>query len=189
MRRGGWSGSLFSPWMLATAPKTSGPMMKMIRSTASRLRPTDSILRPIGCLIGVASLPRLGGGLFGFQRPQVDQDEHQGDGSDDDGKCDAVPQIEALEDLGVGEPADEGCGIGRATARHHIDGVEGEYCRHGFIDDYDEKDRPEQRDFDVAENRPPATSVHLRRLVILIRDQLEARQEEDRYQGPLFPSK
>src|SRR3989304_6833091 len=125
--------------------------------------------------------------LFRSQRPQVDQDEHQGDGSDDDGKRDAVPQIESLEDLGVGEPTGEGCGIGRATARQHIDGIEGEYCRHGFIDDYDEKNRPEQWDFDVAENSPSATSIDLGRLVILIGDQLEPRQEEYGYQGPFFP--
>src|SRR4030042_3722881 len=133
MMRGGWSRSSFSPWMLATATQRRGPMMKMMRITASRLRPTDSILRPMDWFIGVASLSRLRCGLFRFQRPQVDQDEHQGDGSDDDGKRDAVPQIEPLEDLGVGEPTDEGGGMGRTTARQHIDGIESEYCRHSFI--------------------------------------------------------
>jgi hypothetical protein len=73
------------------------------------------------------------------------------------------------------------------TARQHIDGIEGEYGRHGFTDDYDEKNRPEQWDFDVAENRPSATSIDLGRLIILIGDQLEPRQEEDGYQGPFFP--
>ena len=103
----------------------------------------------------------LGNRIFSPQQPQVEHDQYQGNQCDDDCQSQPVTQVQELEDLCVGKPADQGGGIARAATGQHVDDVEGQDGGHRLIDQDDQENWAQQRQGDhSAEGRqPPPPSI------------------------------